>query len=204
MFENEIKPRPEGANLADYNEACKNFSWDDVGNEFSWHTTGRLNIAYEAIDRHAENPEKAHLNCLINSYENRTDKITYGQMRILSNKFGNVLRGLGIEKGDRVFLFLPRITELYIAMAGCAKIGAIIAPLYSDYREGAVKERMLDGKGKVLVTDSRHRERVPDEELPDLEHIIIIRGEASDPEEGEVSWDTQMEEASEEIGRAHV
>ena len=199
MFENEIKPRPEGANLADYNEACKNFSWDDVDKEFSWHTTGRLNIAYEAIDRHAENPEKAHLNCLINSYENRTDKITYGQMRILSNKFGNVLRGLGIEKGDRVFLFLPRITELYIAMAGCAKIGAIIAPLYSDYREGAVKERMLDGKGKVLVTDSRHRERVPDEELPDLEHIIIIRGEASDPEEGEVSWDTQMEEASEDL-----
>ena len=173
MFENVIQPRTESVNLKNYDKAYENFSWDDVNKEFSWHKTQKLNIAYEAIDRHAENPEKAGLGCLIYSHNDRKKKITYGQMRLLSNKLGNVLRCLGIKKGDRVFLFLPRIPELYITMVGCAKIGAIIAPLYSDYREGAVKERMLDGQGKVLVTTPHHRRRVPAEELPDLEHIII-------------------------------
>ena len=67
-------------------------------------------------------------------------------MKLLSNRFANLLRELGIRKGEPVFLFLPRIPELYIALVGCAKAGAVIAPLYSDYREGAVKERMLDGR----------------------------------------------------------
>ena len=157
MFKNIIQSRIESANLKNYDEAYKNFSWEDVNKEFSWHKTQKLNIAYEAIDRHAENPAKAHLNCLIYSYNGRKGKITYKQMCGLSNKFGNVLRRLGVERGDRVFLFLPRIPELYIAMVGCAKIGAIIAPLYSDYREEAVKNRMLDGQGKVLVTIPKYR-----------------------------------------------
>jgi acetyl-CoA synthetase len=133
MLENEIKPRPEHANLKDYNEACKNFSWDDVNKEFTWHTTGKLNIAYEAIDRHAENPEKAHLNCLIYAHDNHRETITYEQMRLLSNRFGNLLRSLGVEKGDRVFIFLPSLPEQYIALVGCAKIGAVIIPFYSSY-----------------------------------------------------------------------
>jgi len=199
MFGNVIQPRPEGANLKNYDEACRKFSWNDVNREFSWHKTQKLNIAYEAIDRHAENPEKAHLNCLICSYRNREEKITYKQMRSLSNKFGNVLRRLGVERGDRVFLFLPRIPELYIAMAGCAKTGAIIAPLYNDYRKGAVKERMLDGQGKVLVTIPTYLERVPADELPELENIIIVGGDKSGLKEGEVLWNTQMERVSDDL-----
>lgn len=199
MFENEIKPRPENACLKNYDAVFKSFSWDDVNPEFSWHKTQKVNIAYEAIDRHAENPQKSGLNCLIYSYKNRTEKITYEQMRILSNKLGNALRRLGVEKGDRVFFFLPRISELYIAMVGCAKIGAIIAPLYSDYRENAVKERMLDGGGKVLITTPRHRERVPADELPDLEHIIMCGCKPSDLEEDEILWDAVLEEASDDL-----
>ncbi len=199
MFENKINPRPENANLKNYEEAYKSFSWEKVNREFSWSTTHKLNIAYEAIDRHAENPEKAGLNCIIYSYRNRRENITYRQMKTLSNKFGNFLRTLGVEKGDRVFMFLPRIPELYVAMAGCAKIGAIIAPLYSDYREGAVKDRMLNGQGKVLITTPRHKARVPAEELPDLENIIIIGNDGSGLEEGEVLWDAGMADASEEL-----
>jgi acetyl-CoA synthetase len=192
MFENEIQPIAENPNMKNYDEACNSFSWDNVNKEFSWHTTNKLNIAYEAIDRHAENPEKASLNCIIYSHKGRDEKISYAQMRVLSNKFGNFLRSLGVQKGDRVFLFLPRIPELYVAMVGCAKIGAIIAPLYSDYREEAVKERMLDGQGKVLITYPLHRKRVPADELPDLENIIIAGGKASDLGEGEILWETGM------------
>ena len=115
-------------------------------------------------------------NCIIYINDSRKEKITYKQMQILSNKFGDALRRLGVKKGDRVFIFLPGIPELYIALAGCAKIGAIIAPLDSSYRDEAVKERMLDGQGKVLVTTSGYRKHVPADELPDLEHVIIVDG----------------------------
>jgi acetyl-CoA synthetase len=88
---------------------------------------------------------------------------------------------------------------MFVAMVGCAKVGAIIAPLYSDYKEGAIKERMLDGMVKVLVTNPPHRALVPDDELPDLEHIIIVGGDEADAEAGEVLWDAEMARASEEL-----
>jgi acetyl-CoA synthetase len=196
MLENILKPHNPDANLKNYAEMYKNFNWEDVSKEFSWHETGKLNIAYEAIDRHAENPARAGLHCLIYFQDNRKEKITYKQMRELSNKFANVLRGLGVKKGDRIFLLLPRIPELYTAMVGCAKIGAIIANLYSDYREGAVKERMLDGEGTIIVTTPVHLPRIPVNALPDLEYVILVDAKDHELKEGEISWDTEMAKAS--------
>ncbi len=198
MFENEIKPRMQGANLTDYKDACRNFSWDEVNRDFSWHTTGRVNIAHEAIDRQAENPSLADTNCLIYSHDKVTVQITFRQMRLLSNRFGNALRSLGVAKGDRVFIFLPSCPELFIALVGCAKIGAVIAPLYSNYRETAVRDRMLDGQGKVLITTTRHRTRVPEDELPDLEKCIIV-GEEAGLQPDDVSWEALMTEAPDDL-----
>ena len=75
-------------------------------------------------------------------------------MRDLSNRFANVLKRLGVQRSDRVCLFLSNRPEFYIAMVGCAKIGAIIVPLYSDYMAGAVASRMLDARPRLIVTDS--------------------------------------------------
>jgi acetyl-CoA synthetase len=196
MLDNIIAPKQKDANMKDYESMYASFSWDDINSEFSWSTTNKINIAHEAIDRHAENPVTADKNCLVYSYKERKGNITFREMRTLSNKFANVLRSLCIEKGDRVFLFLPRCPELYIALVGCAKIGAIIVPLYSDFMEEAVKERMLDGSGKLLVTSTRHRTRVPDEELPDLEHIIVIKEDEHEVTEGDVLWNDAMDKAS--------
>ncbi|MCX8042956.1 MAG: AMP-binding protein [Desulfobacterota bacterium] len=198
MFENKIPPRSGNANLADYEAARSSFSWDDTNAFFSWHTTGKVNIGYEAIDRHAEDPNASCRPCLVYRRGERVTTITYGQMQLLSNRLGNALRGLGVGKGDRVFLFLPSLPELYIALAGCAKIGAIIVPLYSNFREAAVKARMLDGRGKFLITTSNRRAHVPAEEFPDLEHIIIV-GDCTDPDAGELWWEDLIENASEDL-----
>ena len=196
MLDNIIEPKQKDANMTDYESVYASFSWDNINSEFSWSTTNKINIAHEAIDRHAESPETADKNCLVYSYKGREGNITFREMRTLSNKFANVLRSLCIKKGDRVFLLLPRSPELYIALVGCAKIGAIIVPLYSDFMEEAVKERMLDGSGKLLVTSTRHRNRVPDKELPDLEHIIVIKEDEHDLTEGAVLWNDAMDKAS--------
>ena len=198
MFENKISPRLKTANLVDYDAALSSFSWDDTNTFFSWHATGNVNIGYEAIDRHADNPEIANRPCLICRRSQQETRITYSQMRLLSNRFGNVLRGLGIAKGDRVLLFLPSIPELYIALVGCAKIGAIIVPLYSNFREAAVKARMLDCCGKILITTSNRRPFVPAEEFPDLEHIIIV-GDGTPRGMGELYWDELMQEGAEDL-----
>jgi acetyl-CoA synthetase len=91
-FENTITPHNPDANLRNYDNLYKNFSWDDANKEFSWHRTGKINIGYEAIDRHAQNPVKAHTSCLTYSYGKRTEKITYQEMQLLSNKCGAMLR----------------------------------------------------------------------------------------------------------------
>jgi acetyl-CoA synthetase len=203
-LDNTLQPHCAEANLRNYEEVYRTFQWDASNAEFSWHITGKVNIGYEAIDRHAEDPAKAHSPCLSYAYGTRTGKITYREMRDLSNKCGNLLRQLGVHKGDRVFLFLPRIPEFYIALAGCAKIGAIIAPLYSEYRESAVKDRMLDGQGMVIITTPQYLARVPVNELPDLQHIILVGAPSEPPEHGEIVWDDAMAQASPELEIAWV
>jgi len=195
MFENQIQPRAANPVLADYDGAAASFSWEQVNGEFSWHETGKVNIAHEAISRFAENPATARQPCLMYSLRDRREVYTYGDLDGLSNRFGNMLRALGVGQGDRVFLFLPNIPELYVALAGCAKIGAIIVPLYAQFRSTALVERMLDAQGSVLVTTPGHRSHIPVEQLPDLHHIIIVGG-AGSPGKKETSWEAGMAAAS--------
>ena len=196
MLDTSIHVRIPDPNLGDYAVACKNFTWHDVDHCFSWHTTGRINIAHEAIDRHADNPAFADRTCLRYVHLSKSFAITYRQMRDLSNRFANVLTGLGIQKSDRVCLFLPGIPELYIAMVGCAKIGAIIVPLYGDYMTGAVKSRMFDARPKAVITDSARLSRIPLQELPGLEHVIIA-GEGQGHDTRYRHWEKEMARASE-------
>jgi acetyl-CoA synthetase len=194
-----LKPHNPEANLRDYESLYRSFRWDDAGSAFDWHTTGSVNIGYEAIDLHADNPATADIVCLSYFSGRRKERITYRQMKELSGKCGTMLRRLGAQKGDRIFLFLPRIPEFYIALAACAKIGAIIAPLYSEYRDSAVKDRMLDGRGKVLITTPQYLARVPVNELPDL-HTIILTGTPRDSAgPGTVWWQEEMAQDTPEL-----
>ncbi len=95
-------------------------------------------------------------------------------MRELSNRFANVLRKLGVKKGDRVLLFLPRCPEYYIAMVGCAKVGAIFCPLFEALMQVSLGERLRDSGAKVLVTNPRMAERVPLIDLPRPRSIILV------------------------------
>lgn len=81
-----------------------------------------------------------------------------------------------MEKGDRVFIFMPRSPELYFIMLGAIKIGAIAGPLFEAFMEGAVKDRLLNSQAKVVVTTPELAERIPADSLPDLEHIFIVGG----------------------------
>src|SRR5699024_6024480 len=150
-----------------------NFDWKEVEKAFSWYETGKVNAAYEAIDRHAESGRRDQV-ALIYSDNDREEKYTFQQMKEQSNRFGNVLKKVGVNKGDRVFVFLPRFPELYFSLLGISKVGAIVGPLFEAFFGAAVKDRLEDSGAVALVTTRELLERVPVDELPDLKHVILI------------------------------
>ena len=187
MIENRIETFSEDANLKDYKKICKEFSWENINSEFCWHKTGEVNIGYAAIDSHAENSFLKDQNCLVFSSNHNTIEFTYSEMKILSNQLGNALRKLGIRRESTVFLLLPHIPELYIALVACAKIGAIISLLDTESRKDQIKHHLLDSRGSLIITTKALALNIPDDALPDLNHIILIDGNHLDTEGKNVS-----------------
>ena len=162
-------------NLGDYDQARADFSWDKARGELDGLPAGKgLNIAHEAVDRHASGHHRA-IRWLGKNGEVRD--FTYGQLRNLTNRFANVLMGLGVGKGDRVFVLAGRVPELYIAALGSLKRGAVFCPLFSAFGPEPIKARMNIGGAKVLVTTEtlyqRKVARIRDS-LPMLEHVVLI------------------------------
>jgi acetyl-CoA synthetase len=161
-------------NLKNYEETYKNFDWSEVEKQFSWAETGRVNMAYEAIDRHAETFRKNKV-ALYYRDASREEKYTFKEMKEMSNKVANVLKQVAdVEKGDRVFVFMPRSPELYFTVLGAIKVGAIVGPLFEAFMEGAVRDRLEDSEAKVIVTTPELLPRVPVNDLPALKHVLLV------------------------------
>ncbi|MDZ5472541.1 acetate--CoA ligase [Bacillus sp. 31A1R] len=195
----EALPATQGKyNLKSYEEQYSQFDWKETEKEFSWSETGLVNMAYEAIDRHAESHRKNKV-ALYYRDGNRQEKYTFKEMKEYSNKAGNVLKAYGdVEKGDRVFIFMPRSPELYFAVLGAIKLGAIVGPLFEAFMEGAVRDRLENSEAKVLVTTPELLERVPVSELPALKHIFLVGNDVQ--EEGKiVSFNEKFAEASKHL-----
>ncbi|UQZ75370.1 acetate--CoA ligase [Niallia circulans] len=161
-------------NLENYEEQYQHFKWDQAEKDFSWHQTGKINLAYEAIDRHAEN-YRANKVALHYFHPSRKETYTFKDLKKFSNKAGNVLKEIGnVNKGDRVFIFMPRSPELYFALLGAIKLGAIVGPLFEAFMEDAVKDRLYDSEAKVIITTPELVNRIPHTELPALETIFIV------------------------------
>lgn len=183
-------------NLKDYEETYNNFNWQDVERAFSWNKTGKMNMAYECIDRHVDQGlgDKIALNY---KDEYRKESYSYKEMQRLSNKAANVLsKHASVEKGDRVFIFMSRTPELYFALLGVLKIGAIVGPLFEAFMEKAVVDRLENSEAKVLITNKSLLSRVPQEKLPHLEKIVVVD---DDVEEDYIDFNTLMKNESDDF-----
>ena len=185
-------------NLTDYSKTYKSFEWSQAEEYFSWSNTGLINMAYEAIDRHA-NSEKRNKIALYYSDKQRNEKYTYQDMKDNSNKSGNVLKNQsGVKKGDRVFIFMPRSPEFYFILLGAIKLGAIVGPLFEAFMMEAVRDRLLDSEAKVLITTPDLLDRVPVDELPHLNRVIIV-GNNVEENERYIDFYKNMKIASKEL-----
>lgn len=195
----QVVPAREGNhNLKDYEAFRKDFSWEEVKKNFSWYESGKVNMAYEAVDKHAADPTKKDQAALLYSAPDREEKVTFEQLRLKSNQFANVLKKYEIEKGDRVFLFMPRSPEFYEAFFGILKIGAIAGPLFEAFMEQAVGDRLEDSEARVLITTPELLYRVPQDKLPQLEKIVLV-GDHSEQDDKFIDYEEEMKGASEDF-----
>ncbi|GAX91570.1 acetate--CoA ligase [Effusibacillus lacus] len=179
-------------NLSNYDEMYRIADWKEEERVFSWYDTGKVNIAHEAIDRHAATWRK-NKTALLFKDDHREESYTFADLKALSDKFANVLRSKGIGKGDRVFIYMPRCPELYVALLGIVKIGAIAGPLFEAFMEAAVKDRLEDSGAVAVVTTPALKKRILREELPELKYLILVGADAVGP--GEVSYEQEMQSA---------
>ena len=191
-MEESLLPRQAG-NLEDYQAAYREFNWSSMSKEFDWSQGRTYNVASEAIDRHAKNWRKNKIALYSITASNEVRKFTFGEMAEMTSRFASGLTKLGAQKGDRVFVYLDRTSELYISMIGVCKMGAIAGPLFSALGPEAVKDRALDCAAKYMVTSPYLYERIKPvlDDLVDLEKIIIV-GATDELGEQCVSFDEVM------------
>jgi acetyl-CoA synthetase len=174
-------------NLLDYAQTCAAFSWQAVRRELDGLPGGRgLNIAHEAVDRHANGPRRDHLALRWLGKDGSVCDFTYGDLQEQSNRFANVLASLGVGKGDRVFALAGRIPGLYIAALGTLKHVSVFCPLFAAFGPEPIYQRLYRGDATVLVTTERlYKQKIAGlrQRLPQLRHVLLADGD-TDLEDG--------------------
>ncbi|CAM2885418.1 acetate--CoA ligase [Flavobacterium frigoris] len=164
-------------NLRDYDKVKATFSWKYCARELSGLPDGKgLNIAHEAVDRHAQNHLKDTVALRFIKKDRSTEDFTYSDLKIQSSKFANVLKKLKVKKGERVFSLTGRIPELYITALGTLKYTAVFCPLFSVFGPEPIYQRVSKGDVTLLVTTSKlYEKKVKQlvERLPSLQYIIL-------------------------------
>lgn len=188
-------------NLQNYEVEYSSFRYEDVALEFEGLPSGGLNIAHEAIDRHA-NGKLSQKTALLWLGENgHRREFTFSQMKEQSAKFANILGSLGLAKGDRVFTLSTRLPELYIAAIGILKNQNVMCPLFSQFGPEPILQRLLRGDAKVLLTTvSLFEKKIRPllDELPQLQTILLIDAKEHESERIR-SLELLMKEASAEF-----
>ncbi|MFD0778659.1 AMP-binding protein [Flavobacterium myungsuense] len=139
--------------LSNYEKVKSSFLWENVAKELSGLPEGRgLNIAHEAIDKHALTNQKNSIALRFIRKDSNFQDFTYSELKIQTSKFANVLQNLGIQKGECIFSLAGRIPELYITALGTLKYTAVFCPLYSVFGPEPIFQRLSKGDAVVLVT----------------------------------------------------
>src|SRR5690242_699725 len=147
-----------------------------------WFAGGKLNVSYNCVDRHVEAGNGDRVAYYWRGEEGEEEEITYSDLHRDVQKFANVLKDKGIEKGDVVGIFLPMIPEVVVSMLACARIGAIHNVVFGGFSPESVKERMEVSEAKALITvdGARRKGRTAaikqnvDEVIGDLVGTIIV------------------------------
>ena len=201
-----------------WNNCAKSLSWFEPWTETlqwnppfaRWFVGGKINASYNALDVHQES--KSEKPAILWEGEDGTDrKITYNEMFVQVKKLANVLKSLGVKKGDRVTIYLPMIPELPISMLACARIGAIHTVVFSGFSSKSLSDRVEDSQSKIIITaDGGYRKgkiinlkEIVDDEASSVQfvkNVIVYQrtGQKITLNEKDLLWHEVMQNSSQE------
>ena len=219
MYEKSIdNPNEFWASVADRIHWYKRFDKvSDVNYEdakISWYINGKLNVSYNCLDRHVESGN-GHKTAIIweGNDPAQDKKYTYAELLIKVKKFANVLKSLGVKKGDRVCLYMQMIPELSIAMLACCRIGAVHSVVFGAFSADSLRDRINDSSCKILVTQDTGvrgtKDNIPMKqnadkallETPSIDSMVVVKRTGVNVEmlDGrDVWWHEETEHANEE------
>ena len=152
---------------------------------YRWFTDGTLNLSYNCLDRHLEERgDKVAYHWVGEPGETRD--LTYRDLHGAVCQFANALTSLGVERGDRVAVYMGMVPELPVAMLACARIGAVHSVVFGGFSSDALADRIDDGQAKVLVTQDgawrggnvvplKANADVAVARTPSIEHVVVLR-----------------------------
>lgn len=189
------------ANELDWFEKWKKVLDDSEKPFFKWFVNGKVNIAFNCLDRHASTARRNKLALLWEGENGDFRSYSYFALYRETCRFANILRSLGVKKGDRVTLYMGRIPELMIGMLACARIGAIHSVVYGGFSVEALHERLEDSQSKVLIVADGAFQRgkivqlkqIADEALQraaTVESVLVVKrtGQEINMESGRDMW----------------
>ena len=191
--------------------------WDTVSNvdfkkaEIKWFEGGKLNISYNCLDRHVE-AGKGDRTALIWEGNNPEEdkRFTYQELLDEVQKFANVLKNIGVEKGDRVCMYLQMVPQLPVAMLACARVGAVHSIVFGAFSADSLRDRINDSECKVLITQDTGvrgtKQTIPMKsnadnavaQTPSIEHVIVVQrtGEPIEmSDKRDLWWHEEMDKA---------
>ncbi len=151
-----------------------------------WFVGGQLNISYNCLDRHVEAGHGGRVAYYWEGEPGDTRKITYQDLLVEVSKFANVLKELGLNKGDRVAIYMPMIPELPVAMLACARIGLVHSVIFGGFSPDSIIDRCEDAQARLIITaDAGYRRGVPsalktnvdaalENGAPTVEHVVVV------------------------------
>jgi len=153
---------------------------------YKFFTGGKLNMCYNCVDRHVTTRDKNRAAILWESERGESRILTYRELQYQVNKFANVLKTLGVKKGDVVIIYMPMIPELPIAMLACTKIGAIHSVVFAGMSSVALRDRIVDSQSKIVITADggfRGGKTIPLKENVDrgiqdlkfIKYVVVVR-----------------------------
>lgn len=168
---------------------------------YKWFTGAKTNISYNCLDVHVQTHRRNKIALVWEGENGDFEAMSYYRMHQETCKFANILKSMGVVKGDRVTIYMGRIPEIMIAMLACARIGAIHSVVYGGFSVEALHERIEDSKSKVLIVADGAYQRgkiVPLKQIADealqraggIEHVIVVKrtGQEINMEFGRDMW----------------
>ncbi len=178
------------SNFGLYQERTNDFDWSAAERELGYRNGDRINIGWMCSDRICNLGHASKLALIWEDFNGKRRDFTFDEMRVLTNTIAAFLRALEIEPGDRVCLFMDRVPELYFSFLGGLKMGAIVQPLFSAFREESLFTRLNDAGTRAIITQRKFLPAIRKirDKLPNLQYVIIVDAGDAALRAGEIAF----------------